>query len=85
MTHLEKSCRRTCEQLQGLLLPQISDFRELTKPVRRKSHYPTMLAVENSLKSVLSANAELQETARRLEEEIDEVQARARRERVERL
>ena len=37
---------------------QVSDFRDLSRPVRRRSHYPTMLALGNALKKLVAAGVE---------------------------
>jgi len=47
LTHAEKCSRDIIEHLQGSLLPSISDVRDLSRPVRRRSHYPTLLAQLN--------------------------------------
>src|SRR5262249_22679215 len=49
LTHSEKCCRDLIEHFQAILLPRVADFRDLSRPVRRRSHYPTMVAVLNGL------------------------------------
>src|SRR5262245_27649499 len=43
MTHSEKCSRDLIEHFNATLLPRVSDFRDLSRPVRRKSNYPTMI------------------------------------------
>src|SRR5947209_2389967 len=60
LTHSEKSVRDLIEHTQSGVLATILDFRDLTRPVRRKSHYPTMLATMNALNRLLLVHRELQ-------------------------
>src|SRR6266849_10251574 len=39
LTHSEKCTRDLIEHFQGTLLPRVNDFRDLNRPIRRKSHY----------------------------------------------
>ena len=52
----ERTAREAHELVHTSLLPRISDFRDLSRPVRRKSHYPTMQALQNGLRRVIEAN-----------------------------
>jgi len=85
LTHSEKCARDLIEHLQATLLTRASDFRDLSRPVRRKSHYPTMLAMQNALKKFNEANQEAQVLATYLLEQMQEIRENARRERVNRL
>ena len=49
LTHAEKCSRDVIEHINGNLLPSISDVRVLSRPVRRRSHYPTMVSLSNAL------------------------------------
>lgn len=49
ITHAEKTCRDVIDHVNGELMAAHSEFRDLTRPVRRKSHYPTRLALQNAL------------------------------------
>jgi hypothetical protein len=84
LTHVEKGTRDLIEHLQASLLANVTDIRDLTRPIRRKSHYPTILAIANSLKSLQQAGTEAVETAAYLAEQIQEIREHARRERVNR-
>ena len=53
LTHSEKCTRDLIEHFQATLLPRVTDFRDLSRPVRRKSHYPTMVALLNALNRAL--------------------------------
>jgi hypothetical protein len=85
LTHSEKCARDLLEHIQVTLLSQVSDFRDLSRPVRRRSHYPTMLALGNALKKLLAAGEEAETLANYLHEQMQEIREHARRERVNRL
>jgi hypothetical protein len=85
LTHSEKCARDLLEHIQVTLLAQVSDFRDLSRPVRRRSHYPTMLAMGNALKKLLAAGEEAESLAAYLHEQLSEIREHARRERVNRL
>jgi hypothetical protein len=53
LTHSEKCCRDLIDLVNTGFLSTIGDFRDLSRPVRRRSHYPSMIALQNSLKKVL--------------------------------
>jgi hypothetical protein len=85
LTHSEKCARDLIEHVHTTLLPRASDFRDLSRPVRRRSHYPTMVAVQNALKKLTEAGLEAQVLANYLLEQMQEIREHARRERVNRL
>jgi hypothetical protein len=85
LSHSEKCSRDMIEHLQATLLTRMSDFRDLSRPVRRRSHYPTMLAVQNSLKKLVEAGQEANVLGTYLLEQMQEIRESARRERVNRL
>src|SRR5207245_2990163 len=58
LTHAEKCSRDLVEHVQGTLLPSVADIRDLSRPVRRRSHYPAMVAILNSLKKVQQTSAQ---------------------------
>jgi hypothetical protein len=84
LTHAEKCSRDLIEHCQGTLLSSVSDLRDLSRPVRRRSHYPTMVAIQNALKKVLAAGEEAGAISGYLEEHLQEIRDHAKRERVNR-
>ncbi len=84
LTDAEKRSRDTAEKVQTGLLTRISDLRDLSRPVRRKSHYPTLLALQNSLQKVVEVTAEMGELIDYLERQLTEIRDHARRERFNR-
>ena len=85
MTHTEKCSRDLIEHCQSTLLNCTSDLRDLSRPVRRRSHYPTMMALMNSLKNFREATDEVITMMQHLIEQMQEIREAARRERVNRL
>jgi hypothetical protein len=85
LTHSEKCSRDLIEHLQATLMPRLGDYRDLSRPVRRRSHYPTVGALVNALNKLSNENAEAGALANYLQEQLDEIRERAHRERVNRL
>jgi len=85
LTHAEKCTRDLIESGHGTLMANISDLRDLSRPVRRRSHYPTMVALINALNKLQRSHAETIEAMEYLQEQMQEIREHARRERVNRL
>ena len=85
LTHSEKCSRDLTEHLHTTLLAQVSDFRDLSRPVRRRSHYPTLVAMQNALKKLVAARDEAQALANYLYEQMEAIRDHAKRERVNRM
>jgi hypothetical protein len=85
LTHSEKCARDLVDLVHTGFLGKIGDFRDLSRPVRRRSHYPTMIALQNSLKKVLETVQQTQELADFLNEHMEAIRDHANRERVNRL
>lgn len=49
ITHTEKVARDLAVFFKENLIPSIAEFRDLTRPVRRRSNYPTRQALQNNL------------------------------------
>jgi hypothetical protein len=85
LTHSEKVTRDLIEHFQGTMLPRTGDFRDLNRPVRRRSHYPTVVAMINALNKMEQAGQETQQLAEYLLERLQEIREHARKERINRL
>lgn len=84
LTHAEKCARDLIEHIQSNLLPRHGDFRDLNRPIRRRSHYPTLLALLNCLNKLQQATDEAQELANYLHENLQDIREHARKERANR-
>src|ERR1700693_4322130 len=85
LTHSEKCSRDLIDHLQATLMPRLGDYRDLSRPVRRRSHYPTAGALLNALNKWNSEAAEAGVLATYRQVQLDEIRERAHRERVNRL
>jgi hypothetical protein len=84
MTDAEKRCRAVTDSIHNTLLRGATDLRDLSRPLRRKSHYPTLLALQNALQQVVHMTAETNEAIEYLERQLTEIRDHARRERLNR-
>ncbi len=80
----DKTARDLAELVHTHLLPRVADFRDLSRPVRRKSHFPTMVAFHNGLRRMMEANDQLQEMIVNLQEHLDAIRDHAQREKLNR-
>ena len=80
----DKTTRELAELVHTHLLPRVIDFRDLTRPVRRKSHYPTMLAFQNGMRRMTEAHDQLQAMVTILQEHLDAIRDHAQREKLNR-
>lgn len=84
LTVTEKSARDLIEYLRSFLGPRLTEFRDVSRPVRRRSSYPTMVAVRNSLKKLQEAADDAKRQSEQLLERLEEIREHARREHVNR-
>jgi hypothetical protein len=84
LTHSEKVSRDLIEKLSTDLTTREADFRDLSRPLRRRSHYPTFLALHNALQRLQQTATETQQLSDYLQELLGEIREHARRERINR-
>ncbi|HBI43603.1 MAG TPA: hypothetical protein DDY78_12250 [Planctomycetales bacterium] len=84
LTDAGKRARGLSEQISNHLTARAADLRELSRPIRRRSHYPTLLALLNSLQKLFEMQGETDEMADYLMRELDEIREHAKRERLNR-
>ena len=85
LTHSEKCARDLADLIHTGFMGRVSEFRDLSRPVRRRSHYPTMLAMQNALRKLLESSEEMQNLAEFLQEHLDAIRDHANREKVNRM
>jgi hypothetical protein len=78
----DRTTREVAELVHTHLLPRVVDFRDLTRPVRRKSQYPTIVALVNGLRRVSEANDQLQAMLAVLQEHLDAIREHAQHEKL---
>ena len=85
LTHSEKCARDLIELVHSGFLVRAVDFRELSRPVRRRSHYPSMVALQNSLRKLVDSVKQTQDLTDLLIDHMEAIRDHANRERVDRL
>jgi hypothetical protein len=84
LTDGEKRTRDLIEKVGTAWLSRITDLRDLSRTHRRRSPYPTLIALKNSVEKVMEMQAEVTELLDYLMHELDEIRDHARRERLNR-
>jgi hypothetical protein len=84
LTSCDKSTREMHEVVTTHLLARLGECRELTRPVRRRTHYPTMMAVQNGMRRVKEAVDRVNDMCTTLLEHLDAVRDHGQRERITR-
>lgn len=80
----DKATRELAELVHTHMLPRVVDFRDLSRPVRRKSHYPAVVAFMNGLRRMAEANDQLQALIGLLQEHLEAIREHAHREKLSR-
>jgi hypothetical protein len=84
MMEAEKRSRDVAEQIHNNWVARATDLRDLSRPIRRKSHYPTLLALQNALQKLIGVTGEMEEAIEYLEKQLTDIRDHARRERLNR-
>jgi hypothetical protein len=84
LTDAEKRTRDLAEHVHVTWLARVSDMRELSRPVRKRSHFPTLLALLNALQKLEETHDETLRMMDYLSQELDEIREHARREKLSR-
>ena len=85
MTDAEKRTRDLASDKIGTAwLSLVTDLRDLSRPVRKRSPYPSLVALHNAIEKVLTMHAETAESIDYLLHELDEIRDHASRERLNR-
>jgi hypothetical protein len=85
LTHSEKCARDLADLVHTSFLARVSDYRDLSRPVRRKSHYPTLLAMQNALRKLSESADQMQNLTEFLNEHLEAIRDHANREKVNRM
>jgi hypothetical protein len=85
MTTADKEGRDFIERLQVRLIPGLSDFRKLSRPVRQTSQFPTVQTMRNALKKLLDTTTDLRALAEPYMEHLRDIHEEAKRERARRV
>ena len=58
LTHTEKCTRDLAEHFKESLVPATSEFRDLSRPVRKRSGFPSRMALQNMLAKLEQSGTE---------------------------
>jgi hypothetical protein len=84
MTDAEKRARDLHEHFNVTWLARVADLRDLSRPIRKRSHYPTLHALQNALQKTVETNDETRRLIDYLVQELNAILEHARREQLER-
>jgi hypothetical protein len=84
LTDAEKRCRDLAEILDHTWRKQAVELRDLSRTTRRKSHFPTWLALRHSIERLQDADKKAEALFDRLSEELQLIREHAQRERLAR-
>jgi hypothetical protein len=85
LTHSEKCARDLADLVHTNFMARVSDYRDLSRPVRRRSHYPTLLAMQNALRKLSESAEQMQTMSELLNEHLEAIRDHANREKVSRM
>jgi hypothetical protein len=80
----DKVSRELGETVHTHFIQRITDCRDLSRPVRRRSHYPSMVALQNGLRRLHEAHEQIQVMISALGEHLDAIRDIAQREQLSR-
>src|SRR5690242_20362293 len=84
LTDAEKRVRDLIEHFTVTWLTRVGDLGDLSRPIRKRSHYPTLMALQNALQKVVQTNEETRQMVDVLTQEVNEILEHARREQLSR-
>ena len=80
----DKCARDLFEKVHTHFITRLADCRDLSRPVRRKSHYPTVIALMNGMKNLREAAEQVKQLSDHLKEHLDIIRDHAQREKLNR-
>lgn len=82
LTDAQKRTRDLLDKVGVTWINRITDLRELSRPHRKRSPYPTLIALHNVIHEMLQLHEETAESLDTLIHELDEIRDHALRERM---
>jgi len=80
----EKHTRDLIEKVGSTWISRATDLRDLSRPHRKRSPYPTLVALKHAIEKLLQMNDETSELLSALTLELEEIRDHARREKINR-
>jgi hypothetical protein len=84
LTDAEKRTRDLVEHITTTWLDRIADLRDLSRPHRRKSHFPTINTLLHSVDKVVETTQQTEDLIDYLSQELEEIHEHAQREKLSR-
>lgn len=84
MIDAEKRVRDLAEHFNVTWLTRVADLSDLSRPIRKRSHYPTLYALQNALLKTVETNDQARPLIEYLIQELNEIRQLARREQMAR-
>lgn len=81
LVKVEKEAHDLCASVRSNMWPAQSDAHELSRPTRKHSHFPTVLALHNSLDNLQTVNEELDRRVQEFREYLQEIDEHLQRDR----
>jgi hypothetical protein len=84
LTDAEKRTRALIEEMGTTWLERATDLRDLSRPLRKRSNYPTLLALQHAIQKLVQLTEQTDALVMPLLQELDEINEHGRRERLNR-
>ena len=84
LTDAERRSRQLAEHIQSGWMVRAADLRELSRTVRKRSHFPALVALHHSVQKMVQFAQETEALLDHLRQELEEIQGHARREKLNR-
>src|SRR5262245_6437129 len=84
ITDAETRNRAIIDQMTTPWLERAPDLRDLSRPLRKRSHSPTFLALQHAIQKVVQVCEETDALVMVLGQQLEEIHEHARRERLNR-
>jgi len=85
LIHTEKMTRDVTESVHTQFTPKVTEFRDLSRTLRKKSQFPTLHTIDNSMHRVEMAIEELRTLMVQIDENATLIADRIKRERLDRM
>ncbi len=84
LANTDKCARDLVEQVHTNLQQRLAECRDLTRPTRRKSNFPTVMAFQNGMRHLDEAHAQIVTIADLLLDHLEAVREHAQKEKLSR-
>jgi hypothetical protein len=85
LIHTEKMSRDVTESVHTQFMPKVTEFRDLARTMRKKSQFPTLHTIDNSMHRVEISIEELRTLMTTIDENATLIAKRIQHERLDRM